>query len=241
MKTRKVADPRRWAAFRCFGIYGQIMEVQAFVEDLEGALDAGQLPVVKFAGLQVIRNCLSLRCVLAEGFPPDPGDAMANVFAGLPDAVNSAGVTLSTRLAAAVDMAAARPVAADIFGYVREFERDLGFATKVPSVRRAEGLFPALRLAREILPVNRSAHLPLALPSEWVPQSTPGLEPPAPRESHDHAAFGPETPESGPPAARENHDRAAFGPETPESGPPAARENHDRAAFGQGAGQKAGS
>lgn len=173
MRTRTVPDPRRWAGFRCFGIYGQIMEVQAFVEDLEGALAAGQLPVVKFAGLQVVRNCLSLRCVLAEGFPPDPGDALANPFAGLSDAATAAGVTLSTRLAGVTGLAAAGPVAEDIFAYVREFERDLGFADGVPSVRRAEGLFPALRLAREILPVNQAAHLPLALPSEWIPPAEP--------------------------------------------------------------------
>nr|MDT0665743.1 hypothetical protein [Micromonospora sp. DSM 115978] len=61
MKVRLVPEPRRWAAFRCFGIYGQIMDVQEKVEDLEGALDADQLPAVKFAGLAVVRYCLGLR------------------------------------------------------------------------------------------------------------------------------------------------------------------------------------
>jgi len=174
VRIRAVPEPRRWAAFRCYGIYGQIMEVQAFVEDLEGALDAGQLPVTKFAGLSVVRYCLSVRALLAGGFPPDVGDATADLFAGLSDAETGAALTVIRRLAEAEDMAAARAAADGVFAYVRDFERDLGFAEKPPSVRRAEGLFPALRLAREIIPVNQAAALPLALPAEWLPQAGAG-------------------------------------------------------------------
>jgi hypothetical protein len=186
VRIRTVAEPRRWAAFRCYGIYGQIMEVQAFVEDLEGALDAGQLPVAKFAGLSVIRYCLSLRCLLAEGPPPDVGDAMADLFAGLSEAETHEALTVARRLALAADLDEVRAAAGGVFAYVRDFERDLGFTDKPPSVRRAEGLFPALRLAREIIPINRAAHLPLALPSEWLPR----VEPTAPTSQSDQSGTG---------------------------------------------------
>ncbi len=169
MNIREVPEPRRWAAFHCFGSYGQLMEVQAGVEDLEGALDAGQIPVAKYAGMAIVRKCLGLRSLLAAGVPPDSGDLLADEFAGLTDERLTEGLTLSARMARSDNLDTLRALAKEVFKYVHEFERDLGFATTPPSVRRPGGLFPALRLAREILPINQAAGLPLALPAEWLP------------------------------------------------------------------------
>lgn len=173
MNIRPVVEPRRWAAFHCYGIYGQLMDIQASVEDLQGALQAGQLRVARYAGLTVIRQCLRLRSLQAAGFPPDNSDATADLFAGLPESIVSSALALSTRLAQATEPAEAQAAAEAIEAHVREFEAELGFPDSLPSVRRPEGLFPALRLAREVLPINRSANLPLALPAEWVSAAEP--------------------------------------------------------------------
>jgi hypothetical protein len=169
MKTRTVTEPRRWAAFHCFGIYEILLEVQASVEDLVGALDAGQLSAAKYAGRTVILHAAGIQSLLAGGFPPDKPDVLADPFAGLAQPQVAAALELIGTLAKAPDIDSARVVADRIFGHVRELEVSVGFAQKPGSVRRPEGLFPALRLARELLPVNRGAHLPLALPGTWLP------------------------------------------------------------------------
>ena len=173
MNIRPIAEPRRWAAFHCYGIYGQLMDIQASVEDMQGAMQAGQLRVARYAGLTIIRHCLRLRAVRATGFPPDASDATAELFAGLDESTVSSALALSTRLAQATELAEAQAAADAIETHVREFEAELGFPDSLPSVRRPEGLFPALRLAREVLPINRAANLPLALPAEWVSAAEP--------------------------------------------------------------------
>lgn len=173
MNIRPVTEPRRWAAFHCYGIYGQLMDIQASVEDMQGAVQAGQVRVARYAGLAIIRLCLRLRALQAAGFPPDTSDAMADLFAGLPESTVGSALALSSRLARATESADVSAAAEAIEAHVREFEADLGFADPLPSVRRPEGLFPALRLAREVLPINRSANLPLALPAEWVSAAEP--------------------------------------------------------------------
>ncbi|WP_163511854.1 hypothetical protein [Fodinicola acaciae] len=169
MNIRTVTEPRRWAAFHCFGIYEVLLEVQASVEDLTGALDAGQLAVAKYAGRTIVLHTAGIRSLLAGGFPPDKPDPLADPFAGLSESETETALRLASDLAAAEDIASARIAADRIFDHVRELETSLGFDQKPGSVRRPEGLFPALRLARELLPVNRGAHLPLALPGTWLP------------------------------------------------------------------------
>jgi hypothetical protein len=169
MNTRTVTDPRRWAAFHCFGIYEILLEIQASVEDLVGAMDAGQLAVAKYAGRTIVLQAAGIRSLLSGGFPPDKPDVLASPFAGMTQPQIAAALELAAALAKAADVTAARIVADRIFADVRDLETSLGFDQKPGSVRRPEGLFPALRLARELLPVNRGAQLPLALPGTWLP------------------------------------------------------------------------
>lgn len=177
MKARRIAEPRRWAAFHCFGIYGLLMDIQASVEDLEGALAAGQIRVAQHAGLTIVRKCLGLRSVLAAGYPPESGDLFIDETAGLTAEQVAEGLTLSGRLVRETELDSVSQAAAAVLRYMRDFERELGFVDKPPSVRRPEGLFPALRLARQVLPINDAAGLPLALPAEWLPQDKSTGEP----------------------------------------------------------------
>ena len=61
-----------------------------------------------------------------------------------------------------------------VSSYVRDFERDLGFEQSPPSIRRPAGLFPALRMARELLPLNEASGFPIALPAGWIGSAASG-------------------------------------------------------------------
>lgn len=169
MTVNVVADARRWAGFRCFGVYGLLLDVHAFYEDMVGALDADQLPLARNAVRSLVRHCLHIRALVAGGFPPDEHDALADPFDGLPDDVVADGLTVARAMARASDLDAARTAAADVGAYVRRLEIDLDFAEPATSIRQSGGLFPALRLTRRLLPLNRAAGLPVALPGEWLP------------------------------------------------------------------------
>lgn len=165
----RVAQPRRWAAFHCYGVMELLLDVHASYEDVVGALDADQLPVARYATRDLVLRTLTVRAVRADGFPPDVTDALADPFTGLPDEEVDEGLGLVRAMARAADVARARAQLPALQAYVRRLERDLGYLEPAPSVRRPEGLFPALRLARQILPVNRAAALPTAMPSAWLP------------------------------------------------------------------------
>jgi hypothetical protein len=163
-----VADPRRWAAFHCYGGYSLLIDVHGSAEDMQGALAGGQLEVAAFAGREVVLACCRIEALLGTGLPPDRGNVFGDPFAGLaPDRVERA-CSLINAIAAAIDADEAAQAAAPIVAMVDEVTRALGFAEPPPPVRHPSGLMPALRMARELLPINKDAHLPLALPKEWV-------------------------------------------------------------------------
>jgi hypothetical protein len=167
--TARVADPRRWAAFHCFGVMDLLLEVHAAYEDVVGALDAGQLPVARYATRELVLRSLAVRALKADGLPVDTADALADPFTGVPAGTVAEGLGLARALARADDIGAARALLPSVEEYVRRLERELGYHDRAPSVRRPEGLFPALRMARQILRVNRDAGLPPALPAVWMP------------------------------------------------------------------------
>ena len=169
--ARVVAEPRRWAAFYCGGIYSVLVRIQASQEDLAGALQNGQLALAQQAARRIVLHCLRVRSLLADGLPEDDGDPFSDVFAGLdPDRVAAAlaaaaGVVRSTTVEEAT--VAVRAVDAEVDDLVR----DLGFTAPPQSIRTSAGLFPALRMTRDLLPLNKAAGLPLVFPEGWVSPS----------------------------------------------------------------------
>ncbi|MDG4807569.1 hypothetical protein O7634_12485 [Micromonospora sp. WMMD1120] len=165
----RVLEPRRWAAFHCFGIMDLLLMVHASHEDVIGAVDSGQLAVARFATREVVLRTSAVRSLWTEGFPADPTDALADPFAGLDPQEIQDGLDLVRRMVRATDTAEAATHLPAIDAYVRRLESDLGYPDRAPSVRRPEGTFPALRMVRQILPINRAAHLPSAMPAAWLP------------------------------------------------------------------------
>jgi hypothetical protein len=142
------------------------MEIQASYEDFLGAVSAEQHSVAAHAARALVLRCLAVRSLRATGDVPDPEDALSDPFSGLPEDVVEAGLRVIGAVARAVEDSVNQ-----VSDYLHAFEQDLGFQESPPSVRRPEGLFPALRMARELLPLNEAAGLPLALPGAWLPES----------------------------------------------------------------------
>jgi hypothetical protein len=57
--------------------------------------------------------------------------------------------------------------------FVRETELLLGFATPPASIRTPQGMFPALRAARDLFHVMDKAGLPGVLPKSWTAAGKP--------------------------------------------------------------------
>lgn len=160
-----VDNARRWLAFYSIGTYELLMEIQGALEDFIGATRAGRPSVAAYVARSVVLRCLSIRALAVAGDVPDFDNPLADLFAGLPAEV----VTESLALTRSVVAIGGEEAIDELSGYVRAFERELGFEDPPPSVRRPEGLYPALRLARELLPLNQASGFPIALPGAWLP------------------------------------------------------------------------
>lgn len=170
MNARTVANPRRWAAFHSVGTYDLLMEIHAGYEDFLGSLRDGRPGVASHAVRLLVLRCLAVRSLAATGGVPDPDDPFADPFSGLSEEVVAKGLGVARHVARSGGTDQEDTIRT-VTAYLREFETELGFSESPPSVRRPEGLYPALRLARELLPLNQAAGVPLALPGGWLPEA----------------------------------------------------------------------
>jgi hypothetical protein len=176
VSTSVINDARRWMGFHSIGTYQLLMDVHASVEDCVGAARDGRGGVAAYSARSVVLRCLGLRSLAAGGDVPDYDDPLTDPFAGLDEEAVGEGLRLIARCAAARTREELEEAAGEVVTYAREFERLLGFEEPPPSIRRPEGLYPALRLAREVLPLNEASGYPLALPSDWMPRNDTGRD-----------------------------------------------------------------
>jgi hypothetical protein len=161
-------DLRRFVAFKAFGAYRLLVDVHSTLEDVEGAVDAGQyLTAVMQARTTLVRS-LSIRSLAVGGEFLAPYDGVAfDPFAGL----DPSEVEEAFRLCAAgLDLtgADAQEWVGRVRAHVAETERRLGYDTELRSIRTPDGLYPALRFAREWLPAVERLALPPLLPAAWT-------------------------------------------------------------------------
>jgi hypothetical protein len=165
---RVVTEPRRWAAFHTSGVYSLLMGIQAAQEDLVGVLERGHLEMARQTARKIALMCLELRSLLHDGLPDDDGDVFANPFAGVPDEEVASALEAAAGVVRAADVASARSGIEAVDELVAALVRDLGYAGVPPSIRTPAGLYPALRTTRQLLPVNKEAHLPLVFEASWL-------------------------------------------------------------------------
>lgn len=167
--SRNIDDYRRWMAFHSVGAYELLLDIHGSIEDMRGAIEQNRREVAVLAVRDVVLRGLGVLAIRTGGGCPTVSDPFSDPFAGLPAARTSPALALIGRCAD--PEVGSAELLADTERFVRGLEQELGFAEPPPSVRTADGLFPAIRIARDLLPLNQRSGYRLALPSEWMPQA----------------------------------------------------------------------
>ncbi|HYP41926.1 MAG TPA: hypothetical protein VEX13_16330 [Chloroflexia bacterium] len=167
----QIKDVRRQVALRAYGTVRFLNSVQGGLEDVEGALGAGQYKVAAFQARYVMLACLSIRSLGREGeidFDEDYSVSF-DYFAGLSEDEVAAALSLANE-AVELDEATAAGWLERLRAYVAETEGLLGYDAPLAALRSPEGVFALVSLTRRWGPVLDELGLPaLLLPSNWVP------------------------------------------------------------------------
>ncbi|MGA7732801.1 MAG: hypothetical protein WCD37_16210 [Chloroflexia bacterium] len=165
-----ISDVRRRVALRAYGTIRYLNSVQAGLEDVEGALGAGQYMVAAYQARYVVLGCLSIRSLAREGeidFDEDSSVSF-DYLAGLAPTEIAQALSLANE-ALEVNEHTAAEWLGRFRGYVGETEGILGYDHVLPVLRSPEGAFGMLSLTRRWLPLLAELGLPALLPSNWGP------------------------------------------------------------------------
>lgn len=162
------SDLRRHVAFRAFGAYRLLLDVHSTLEDVEGAVEAGQILTAVVQARATIVRSLSIRSLAFGGDFVAPYDGVTyDPFHGLSSDEVLNGTALCVSGIGLVGDEA-RDWARRVREHVEETERLLGYPTALKSVRTPDGIYPALRVARQWLPLMEILRLPSLLPDAWT-------------------------------------------------------------------------
>lgn len=166
--TDSPTDLRRFVAFKALGAYRLLLDVHSSLEDLEGCVESGQFLTAALQARVTLMRSLSVRSLAVGGEFSAPYDGLAyDPFLGLDSAeVNDALVLAERGVSIAAEEAAEWAV--EVRAHVDETERHLGFDEPLRSIRTPNGLYPALRIARNWLPAADALGLPPVLPAAWT-------------------------------------------------------------------------
>jgi len=162
------ADVRRAIASRAIGLSRLLIEVHAHLEDIEGAVGSGQRGVALCQARTVLMQSMGLRSLVLGGDVQELEDDTAfDPFEFLPSAEVRATFQLLSEGLEVVDEGMTDWVRR-VRGHVDDSERRLGFGRPLHSIRRPDGLFPALRAARNYIVAVDELGLPPLFPREWL-------------------------------------------------------------------------
>ncbi|MCS0635787.1 hypothetical protein NX801_08935 [Streptomyces sp. LP05-1] len=161
------SDLRRLLVFRAHGAARLLLGCRARLEDIEGAVAAGQTEVAVLMAYDLVQLSLSVRGLRSEGELVYARDEAAfDPFAGVPAEETEAGMLLA---------AAGREATGErgeewlerLRGHLRDTEALLGYGEPLPDVRSGSGLMKGFKFARTWEPLLRRAGLPDLLPDAW--------------------------------------------------------------------------
>ena len=164
----RVRDVRRHVAFRANGTMRMFESVQAAMEDVEGAITAGQYGVAAFQARIAVLGCLSIRSLAVEGeLEYDLASPSFDGFAGLSAEEIEDGLSIAV---AAVDVDALRADAwlERLQAFLAETERRLGYADPLPLLRSPHGPMALVSLTRRWTDTLDELGLPPLLKPEWI-------------------------------------------------------------------------
>jgi hypothetical protein len=175
MSSVVVDDARRWAGFRAFASYFLLVEIRPWVNWARSANRSGLPPTVAaFYAREALNRCLALESLVAGGSIPDVEEPFFNPFHRVDRDVVASAVGLAGEIADCDDETEVGAVLSSVENVVRAIESALGLDEPLPSLDGPEGMYPALRVARESLQLSDDAGLPLAMPGDWMPDRKAG-------------------------------------------------------------------
>ncbi|MEU5401410.1 hypothetical protein ABZ348_19205 [Streptomyces sp. NPDC005963] len=163
-----LSDLRRLLAFRAHGAARLLLRCRARLEDIEGAVTAGQTEVAVLMAYDLVQSSLSVRGLRTEGEVSIGGDQVSfDPFAGVPADDIEAGLLLAAEGREAVGRHGEQWVER-LREHLRETEALLGYGEPLPDVRSASGLMKGFKLARTWQPHLLRVGLPDLLPDAWT-------------------------------------------------------------------------
>lgn len=162
--TEPHPDFRRAAAHLSQGMGRLLIFVQACLEDVVGAMEAGQQELAAHQTRAILTECLAIRGLRRGGDATWAADELAFDAFGFP---------CETAVAQATSIAEDGLHLRDDawLGRLREFiaetEAELGLGEPLPVLRSPEGMYSALRMARPVFELVDRLNLPPILPAGW--------------------------------------------------------------------------
>ncbi|MFE0044373.1 hypothetical protein [Streptomyces albireticuli] len=161
-------DLRRLLAFRAHGAARLLLGCRARLEDVEGAVGAGQTEVAVLMAYDLVQLSLSVRGLRTEGeLVYGRDEAGFDPFAGVPAEEAEAGLLLAAEGREAVG-ARGEEWLERLRGHLRDTEALLGYGEPLPDVRSGTGLMKGFKLARTWQPLLHRVGLPDLLPDAWT-------------------------------------------------------------------------
>jgi hypothetical protein len=164
---RAIPDIRRYVAVRSVGAARLLIETHAHLEDVEGATASGQRLVAAMQARVTVLQSLALRSLAAGGESDSQDDSVSfDPFAGVSASDRAEALHL---IRAGIDPSADVDAwAASVRNHLVASQTAAGLGADMPSLRTPDGLFPALRYAREWARIHQDLDLPPLLPGEWL-------------------------------------------------------------------------
>ena len=161
-------DLRRLLTFRGHGAARLLLGCRARLEDVEGAVAAGQREVAVLMAYDLLQLSLSIRGLRTEGeLTYGHDEAAFDPFAGLPTEEAQAALALAAEgLDATGDRA--EPWLRRLRDHLAETEGRLGYTAPLPDVRSGSGMMKGFKLARTWQPLMDRVGLPPLLPDAWT-------------------------------------------------------------------------
>ncbi len=173
MRSVAVDDARRWAGFRAFASYFLLVEIRPWTNWARSAHRSGLPPTVAaFYAREALNRCLALESLIAGGQIPDAEEPFFDPYHRIDQDFVSSAIALVAEIATCDDETELGTVLSSVEEVVRALESALGLDEPLPSLDGPEGMYPALRVARESLQLSDDAGLPLAMPEDWIPGRT---------------------------------------------------------------------
>ncbi|SDF98872.1 hypothetical protein SAMN05421505_10120 [Sinosporangium album] len=163
-------DLRRLMAFRAHGAVRLLLKCRAALEDIEGAVSAGQPEVAVLMAYDLVQLSLSVRGLRTVGELSCAAEQPTfDPFAGVPAMEVEDGLRLAAAGAEAVGSADGGAAWLDrLRDHLAATERRLGYSAPLPEVRTGKGLMKGFKLARDWSSHMRRLGLPDVMPSRWT-------------------------------------------------------------------------